>query len=169
MKLSILAVLAVLATPAAAADDLLSSLAGTWIGRGFFARSAESEHRLVYCKIVNTLAAGGNALSQTGRCALGNNSAAMDLTITALGGGRYTGLGRGQGIASRGKAEITGRRAANRLSVSAVLTDTQTKRSVTATATFDLSPGGGFRMRARTADRNTGADYVASEMVFAAE
>ena len=167
MKISILVVLAIVATPAFAADELLSSLAGKWVGRGLFCRNAEAKPEQVYCKIANALTPEGNALILKGRCALaGNSSAALEIKITALGAGSYAGSGGGLGVAARGQATLTGTGTDNQLDLVAQLVNTQTQKMATATAEVDVSPDGSFGMQAQVTDPETGATYTASEIIF---
>ena len=166
---AIAALVACLATPAPAADDsLLARLVGDWIGRGLFRQNADAKPERVYCKITNAFTEDGAALKQTGRCALTSRTGAMEITITALGSGRYTGSGHGLGLAARGQATFSGTGTANRLALVAELVDTQTQKKRSETATIDLSAGG-YRLRAQMTDPTTGATYTASEIRFAAE
>jgi hypothetical protein len=161
-------VIACLASPAAAADDpILAKLAGDWIGRGIFRQTAEATIEHIYCKITNTLLDGGGSLLQKGRCAIASNSAALEITITAAGAGRYTGSGGGLGIASRGQATLKGTGTASHIDLVADLIDTQTQKTARATATIELMADG-YRIRTRATDDKTGETFTTGELVFTA-
>ena len=162
----VLAGLATPAPPAAADDTLLARFAGEWIGRGIFRQGPEGDPENVYCKITNALADGGDELTMRGRCALASNTAAISFTITAEGGGRYSGGGGGLGIAARGQATVTGIARGSRIDLSAELLDTVTEKSSTGTATIDVLADGSYRIRARATQKATGISYTAAEVLF---
>jgi hypothetical protein len=154
------------ATPAVAGDDvLLSKLAGDWIGRGVFRQTLDAKKEPVYCKLTTTLLDGGASLLQKGRCALASNSAALEITITAAGSGRYTGSGGGLGIASRGQATLRGSGSGNHIDLIADLIDTATNKTARANASIEIV-GNGYRIRTTATDEKTGETYQTSDLTF---
>jgi hypothetical protein len=158
------AILCAAAPPALAGDPLLEQLAGDWIGRGTYVRSPEADSETVYCRVSNALASGGTVLNQTGRCAVASNSAGMEITITALGAGQYSGHGNGIGLGSRGQANISGTGSGNRMEFAAELIDTASNRSENANATIDLAVDG-YRLRI-LAPLASGGTHLVSEIIF---
>ena len=152
-------------SPALAADTLLQRLAGDWIGRGVYLRNGAADPEPVYCRLSNELAADGVTLNQRGRCAITDTSAGMEVTITALGDGKYTGHGNGIGLGSRGQATLTGTGTADRLELTAELVDTATGDTETAIATMETA-GDGYRLRIERAVPEPDGSVIATEIAF---
>jgi hypothetical protein len=148
-------------------DPLLARLAGEWIGRGEIRQTAAAESERVFCKITNALSADGAALSQKGRCALANQSGAIDGTITALGEGKYDGTL--ESMASDGPATLTGSRMGDSIVMVTQFTDAQTHQPTTSTTTIEALSEGGYRLSTERTDPRTGTLYTASEIVFSAQ
>jgi len=147
-----------LAVPAAqAADDpLLSRLEGTWIGQGSYKQSASAAQERIYCRITNTLVQNGKALQQRGRCSVASGSGSIDGTITAKGGGSYS--GEINSLASVGPATLSGSGSGNRLTMNMTFVDATTKKKVSAVSTTTLT-GSGYRLTTRRQDGGwTGSD-----------
>jgi hypothetical protein len=161
LPLAVLA--ALLAAPAAhAADDpLLSRLAGSWVGQGTYKQNAGAKEERIYCRITNTLVQNGKALQQRGRCSVASNSGSVDGTITANGGGSYS--GQLNSLASIGPAKLSGSGSGNRLTMNMTFTDALTKKAVSAVSTTTLS-GSGYRLTTRRQDGGwTGSDISFTE------
>lgn len=166
--IAIMAGAVLLATPAPAADDLLlAKLAGDWVGRGVYIQKPGAEPERVYCKVTGKLTNGGGALVQKGRCAVADNTARMELEIVAQGSGVYTGSGGGVGVASRGQATFTATGSADDMDIEAQLINTQSHETSEATITVEVSADGSYLVRAQMADKETGATFTVSEIVFA--
>ncbi len=148
-------------------DPLLARLAGEWTGRGQIRQTAEAETERVFCKITNVLSADGAALTQEGRCALANQSGAINGQINALGEGKYDGTLNS--MASDGPASLAGARTGDSIVMVTRFTDAQTHQPVTSTTTIEVLPEGGYRLSTQRNDPGTGTPYTASEIVFAAE
>jgi hypothetical protein len=148
-------------------DPLLARLAGAWTGRGQIRQTASAESERVFCKITNMLSPNGATLSQEGRCALANQSGAINGTITALGEGKYDGTL--ESMASDGVATLTGTRTGDSIVLVTRFTDRQTHQPTTSTTTIEVLPEGGYRLSAERIDPATGVSYTASEIVFAPE
>jgi len=110
------------ALPAFAADDpILSRLAGEWTGGGTYKQSADAAQERIFCKVTNTLVQNGTALEQRGRCSVASGSGPIDGTITAAGGGRYSGTL--MSLASEGPASFSGSGGGGRLTLSMTFVD----------------------------------------------
>ena len=129
--------------PAHAADPILSRLVGKWTGHGTYKESASAAAERIFCKITNTLTDNGNALSQSGRCAISSGSSAINGLIKATGGGRYSGTL--DSLASEGPASFSGSGSGGRLTLSMSFTDPHTHQSARSVTTMTLS-GGGYRL-----------------------
>lgn len=148
--------------PAAAADDLLSSLVGSWIGRGTFMSSATAAPEPVYCKITNSLDSAGTTLQQRGRCAVSTTSSNIKGAIKANGGGRYD--GSMESLSSTGPASISGTGGSGKLQLVADFVDRKTKKPAKSALSLVVA-GGKYRL----VSENVGPDgkkHTASDIVF---
>ena len=146
----------------AAGDPLLEKMAGDWIGRGTFKASPTAESELVYCKITNTLASGGNTLTQKGRCAVATNSGRVSGKFESKGGGAYS--GSLESLATRGPATITGTAQGSNITFQAKFVDRKTKKSGTATIQMAIGDGK-YRLVSNGIDAS-GNQFVASDINF---
>jgi hypothetical protein len=129
--------------PALAADPILAKLAGDWTGRGTYKESAQAPGERIFCKITNTLAQNGNALQQSGRCAITSGSSAISGLIQSNGGGSYS--GSLSSLASDGPAQFTGTGSGGRLTLSLSFVDGVTHQPAKSVTTMTLS-GNGYRL-----------------------
>lgn len=150
--------------PPATATGIFAGLAGEWTGRGTGRLGPDEPAEKVYCRIVNTASADGTVLQQSGRCAVGNTTGAVEGRIEARGGGRYTGTLASP--AMRSPAAIAGTGTARRLDLSTRYEDSRTGRTVAATIVFRLVREGEYRMTTVASDPDTGRSYEAGDVVF---
>ena len=145
--------------PSLAADPILARLAGKWTGHGTFRESAGAAEEHIFCKITNTLTDNGNALSQSGRCAISSGSSAIDGVIKATGGGRYS--GSLDSLASDGPASFSGSGSGGRLTLSMSFTDAHTHAAAKSVTTMTLT-GGGYRLLSHRTD----GDWTPTDITF---
>ena len=153
----------IFALPAFAADDpILSRLAGQWTGHGTYKQSADAAQEPIFCKVTNTLAQNGTALDQRGRCSVASGSGPIDGTITAAGGGRYSGTL--MSLASEGPATFSGTGGSGRLTLSMTFVDPHTHQAAKGVTTMTLS-GNGYHL---VSTRNEGGkSWTPSDITFA--
>lgn len=151
------------ASPVLAADALLGKLVGDWTGRGTMKLKPNSEPEQVYCKITNTLAEDGKTLQQSGRCALTSTSGRIDGTITAEGGGRYSGTL--SSLASKGPATLSGKSTAGRIDLDANFVDSLTGQPTTSVTTIEIASDG-YRLSSSRINPADGKPYTASSITF---
>ncbi len=147
----------------AAADPILSQLAGNWIGRGTFKQSPDAKPEPVYCKIANTLASGGAVLTQKGRCAVSSNSGSISGTIQANGSGSYQ--GSLQSLTSKGPATLSGKAAKGGINFSASFIDRKTQKPSKASVTLVVADGK-YRLVSNRVNPADNAEFAASDIVF---
>jgi hypothetical protein len=139
----------------------LKRLVGEWVGRGSFRWDSSSEPERLYCKLTATLTNDGAGMKQAGRCAIATDSRAVEVDITAAGGGVYHGTARGLG---------TGRSATITATVKGdqIVLTAEVAEGPPPVTTIELFEGG-YRIKAERTDPKTGVKYVASEVTFAME
>ena len=153
----------IFALPAFAADDpILSRLAGEWTGHGTYKQSADAAQERIFCKVTNTLAQNGTALEQRGRCSVASGSGPIDGTITAAGGGRYSGTL--MSLASEGPASFSGNGGGGRLTLNMTFVDAHTHQAAKGVTTMTLS-GNGYHL---VSTRNEGGkSWTPTDITFA--
>ena len=146
----------------AAEDPILSRLAGEWTGHGTYKQSADAAEERMFCKVTNTLVQNGTALEQRGRCSVASGSGPIDGTITAAGGGRYSGTL--MSLASEGPASFSGNGGGGRLTLSMTFVDAHTHQAAKGVTTMTLS-GNGYHL---LSTRNEGGkSWTPTDITFA--
>jgi len=146
------------------ADALLEQLAGEWIGKGTGIQRPGAPSESLYCRIASEIVEDGAALEQTGRCALGNDTGALQVRIRALAGGLYDGTMTSP--AMRGAAAIAGTGGGRRLELEAVYEDSKTGRPIRSLVSLSVIADGQYRMVTRASDAATGEPGQSSDVLF---
>lgn len=136
-------------------------MAGEWIGRGTAKLGPDRNPERIYCRVVNTLEAGGASLLQEGRCAVGNDTARISGRIDAAGGG-YRGTLRTPEMEST--AVVQGAGGASGLDLLASYVDAQSGEAVQSSIQIRLSDAA-YTFRA-SATRGNSPAYEASNITF---
>jgi len=162
LSLAIMA-LALSGAQAFAADTVLEKFVGSWIGHGKYWSSPDAKPELVYCKIANTLADGGNSLEQQGRCAVASHSGPVKGLIKASGAGVY--VGSLESISTAGPARLVGKGAVARIDFHADFIDRLSRLPTQAVITL-LAGDGKYRLVSNPLGPDGEPLFVTTDIVF---